>query len=378
MSSRATALRPETISAIASKWIPIESQKGLKMFMDKSILSTTKGSARIEWIDWAKGWAILFVVIYHSLNSVHFANLFPEYQYFTEWLIFIVATFIMPVFFALSGFVYQEATSWPEYKKKMLKRIASLGLPYIVFSLTYVFMQNLSPGNVTGGVYSWFSLLLIFSHPISYLWYLYALVLIYLFSGWLDLCKIKVEVQFIISLVLFLIASSIIELPMFLHMLFTWTITFNLGRLMKKYRNLFQVKWFMAMLAIMLVSWVVQSQLGVGNWYDTNGLTNVNFFSKMSSIPVFFYILSNLKKNRLNDFFRKYGSDSLIIYLVHAPTVSVMRALLVKIGINNYLVMIISVILLSWLISIFACYLAKKIKAIEFIFYPLRYIHLPK
>ena len=105
----------------------------------------------------------------------------------------------------------------------------------------------------------------------------------------------------------------------------------------------------------MVVSWAIQIQSGGKNWYDTNNLTLCAFFSKMSCVPVFFYIYSKLNENCLSNYFRKVGSDSLIIYLVHAPTVSVMRAVFAKIGITNYLLMITSVILFTWLISITAC-----------------------
>lgn len=331
---------------------------------------------RIAWIDQAKGWTILFVVIYHALMSIHNTNFFPqEDEHVGKWGMFIIATFIMPVFFALSGLVYREVTCWNEYRKKMIKRIISLGIPYIVFSAIYVFMQSFSPGNVTGTVHSWHNLLLIFMQPISYLWYLYALVLIYLLSGCLDLCKMRVEGQFTISLFLFFIAA-LIELPVFLYMLFTWTATFNLGRLLKKYQGFYQTKYFMAAFFIMVISWRWQLTFAGEQWYDPNNLTMSNFFSKMASIPVCFFVLSKLRRNLLNEFFRKYGRDSLIIYLVHAPMVSVLRAIFVKIGVSNYFLMTIGVIFFAWLISMFVCYLAKNVTVVEFIFYPTRYIRL--
>lgn len=131
------------------------------------------GNGRIAWIDWAKGWTILFVLIYHAFKSVHDANIFNgSCQYIGEWAIFVIATFIMPVFFALSGIVYKDIKNLTEYKLKMLKRILSLVVPYVVFSVAYVFMQNISPGSSNHAVYPWSSLLTIFIHPISYLWYI--------------------------------------------------------------------------------------------------------------------------------------------------------------------------------------------------------------
>ena len=189
----------------------------------------------------------------------------------------------------------------------------------------------------------------------------------------MDLCKFNVQVQFGISLILF-VAASLIEFPTFLHFMFTWAVTFNFGRLIKEHKTFSYNKSFIAALTIMLISWLIQIQFGGENRYDTNGLTFVTFISKMASIPVFFYIYSNFRENRIHNYFRKYGRDSLIIYLVHAPAVSAIRAVFVKAGIADYFLMIVGVTLLAWLISVIACYLTKKIAVIELIFYPTRCI----
>lgn len=287
---------------------------------------------------------------------------------------FLIGTFIMPVFFALSGFVYKEVENWNQYKVKMIRRIASLIVPYIIFSFLYVFMQNISPGSSIHAIHHWDSLLRIFIQPISYLWYIYALVAIYLLAGILDMCKMGAKAQIVFSVLLFLIASYI-TLPPFMSLMFTWNITFVMGRLLKKNKNMYQGHWCILSLIVMSISWIFQISFGGSGWYNTNGLTYVTFLSKVSSIIIVFYIYSRLHDNMVNKYFQSCGRDSLIIYLVHAPVVSVIRAILVKLGFLNYPLMLLSVIIIAWMISIFACYLSRKIKLIDFIFYPLRYVN---
>lgn len=287
---------------------------------------------------------------------------------------FLIGTFIMPVFFALSGFVYKEVENWNQYKVKMIRRIASLIVPYIIFSFLYVFMQNISPGSSIYAIHHWDSLLRIFIQPISYLWYIYALVAIYLLAGILDMCKMGAKAQIVFSVLLFLIASYI-TLPPFMSLMFTWNITFVMGRLLKKNKNMYQGHWCILSLIVMSISWIFQISFGGSGWYNTNGLTYVTFLSKVSSIIIVFYIYSRLHDNMVNKYFQSCGRDSLIIYLVHAPVVSVIRAILVKLGFLNYPLMLLSVIIIAWMISIFACYLSRKIKLIDFIFYPLRYVN---
>lgn len=350
---------------------------------EKAVLSSGGGQAtnnsqqkpRIAWIDWAKGWTIFFVVIFHALGSIHNANVFSrEYQYIGEYSMFLIGTFIMPVFFALSGFVYKEVENWNQYKVKMIKRIASLIVPYIIFSFLYVFLQNISPGSSTHAIHHWDSLLRIFIQPISYLWYIYALVAIYLLAGILDMCKMGAKAKIVFSVLLFLIASYI-TLPPFISLMFTWNITFVMGRLLKKNKNMYQGNWCILSLIVISISWIFQVSFGGSSWYNTNGLTYVTFLSKVSSIIIVFYIYSRLHDNMVNKYFQSCGRDSLIIYLVHAPVVSVIRAILVKLGFLNYPLMLLSVIIIAWMISIFACYLSRKIKLIDFIFYPLRYVN---
>lgn len=71
---------------------------------------------RIEWIDIARGIAILFVIIGHSLGN-----------YTTSYFTNIIFAFHMPIFFVLSGYLYKEKN-----KQRFLKAsYFNLIIPYI-------------------------------------------------------------------------------------------------------------------------------------------------------------------------------------------------------------------------------------------------------
>jgi len=73
-------------------------------------------------------------------------------------------------------------------------------------------------------------------------------------------------------------------------------------------------------------------------------------------------------------YFSKIGRNSLVIYLLHAPIVSVTRITLLKLNISNIYVHLILGLLLGWYGSLFILYLIKKVSYVDFVFYPMKYL----
>lgn len=80
--------------------------------------NVAKQKERILWIDIAKGLGMILVVVGHSRP--------PQLIYEA------ISSFHMPLFFFLSGFVYRVNSSFVSMKKRMLKDITKLVLPYII------------------------------------------------------------------------------------------------------------------------------------------------------------------------------------------------------------------------------------------------------
>lgn len=73
--------------------------------------STTDNKARIEWIDCAKGFGILLVIMSHCVDSGLGSVL--------RGMIF---SFHMPLFFALSSITYKCSVNYEEFKKSYEKQ----------------------------------------------------------------------------------------------------------------------------------------------------------------------------------------------------------------------------------------------------------------
>ena len=126
---------------------------------------------RQHWLDVVKGIAILFVVMGHvgstyggELASRSF-NVFHDFIY----------SFHMPLFMFISGYLFVSSLE-KDYRTTSLSKLLAYGIPYIVFSVIYWAMKTVGGAFVNNAV-SFKDLFLIPVFPLSFMWYLYALLI---------------------------------------------------------------------------------------------------------------------------------------------------------------------------------------------------------
>lgn len=126
---------------------------------------------RIEWIDTAKGLAIILVVYGHALEGV-FYNVGMNVQSYTIQHTFIYA-FHMPLFFILSGvFLSDWLKRSPTIALK--QKVKTLLIPYIIWSIIQgAFMLLAHSSSITK--IGWKRLLTIPINPIDQFWFIYVL-----------------------------------------------------------------------------------------------------------------------------------------------------------------------------------------------------------
>ncbi len=83
-------------------------------------IAKKENTKRIEWIDIAKGICIFLVVFGHTGLTGNFAH----------WL----SSFRLPLFFFVSGILF-KSSKYPTLNSFFIKRISTLVIPYIVFSI---------------------------------------------------------------------------------------------------------------------------------------------------------------------------------------------------------------------------------------------------
>ena len=330
---------------------------------------------RIFWVDFAKGVTIFLVVVAHvcgqitnnlRINSIVDLDILRYLMYFSF-------LFIMPVFFALSGYLFKPVKNLKEYKKIVLKKVITIGIPYISFSVL-LYIVSLVTGMHNEGVSGLSSLILILWKPYSYLWFLITLLYIFILINFLFLIRVSIYIQFFLYFILGISQAILFPNGSGLSQFFAWSLCFYVGFLLKG-RNLLDKltnKLFIIVVAIIPV--ILQFYFD-NNWYEhANGFNAFNFIPKLLGILVLFFLYKKAKKNRFTIYFEKYGKVSLAIYLLHYPLLTIIRRGLTLLSFNNPFIVFLLCLILSWYGSIFCLKLFSKITPLYLLIFPNKYL----
>ncbi|WP_173007707.1 acyltransferase family protein, partial [Lactobacillus helveticus] len=164
---------------------------------------------RIEWLDFGKGFFIFLVVIAHVLDGIQgkkiYSNIVNNNIHFISDFLFF---FVMPVFFAVSGYLFKRLNTVKGYLFFIRKKAINLLVPYVIFSIIYVMLQQVG-GNNLAHKHAVDSLLLIWYKPIGYLWFLYVLFFVFVLVGLFSYIGIKLQYQLIIYILGYILTSKI-------------------------------------------------------------------------------------------------------------------------------------------------------------------------
>lgn len=138
---------------------------------------------RIEWIDIAKGIGILLVILGHSVQ-------------FGSRLHNLIFSFHMPLFFILSGMVYNHKNN----KTFLHKKFISLIIPYIIFSIIGLLISIIIPfwrsGLNTRAIMKDIYLTNPDAANVSSVWFLICLFIVSVFFNFIQ--KVDIKVQYIV------------------------------------------------------------------------------------------------------------------------------------------------------------------------------------
>ncbi|MGV3767353.1 MAG: acyltransferase family protein [Chitinophagaceae bacterium] len=137
-------------------------------------VTIARTGSRLQWVDYARGLAIMLVVYRHVIVGMKRAGL-PVSQLMYD-LQEVVYNFRMPVFFVLSGIFLAGSLARRSHGEIAKNRVFTILYPYIVWGSITVILQIVFSG-FTNSKRSWTDLFNLLMDPraIDHLWYLLAL-----------------------------------------------------------------------------------------------------------------------------------------------------------------------------------------------------------
>jgi fucose 4-O-acetylase-like acetyltransferase len=156
-------------------------------------------ATRESWIDVAKGWGILLVVLGHALRGLQNVQLLPT-EGWSHALDAWIYSFHMPLFFLLSGFFMEKAVQRP-LDRALKDRAKTLLWPYLVWSVLQTLVQ-IRMSRYTSSSYDWTAMIGILWKPVMQFWFLYVLLLLSLL--WLGLRRAGVPALGLLAIALIL------------------------------------------------------------------------------------------------------------------------------------------------------------------------------
>ena len=338
--------------------------------------------SRINWIDFGKGLAIFLVLTGHVLLGLYLSEKFPSWNNVLVLLIAQLYIFHIPVFFALSGYFFKPLSNIKEFLDYAKKKTIVIGIPYIFYSIIHFCLQKIAGGTVRVPT-TIFDLINVYKHPLGVSWYIYVLWSILMIYGLLSIVIKKRRMLLLISVFAYCCTLFVQTDIYIIQRTLVWGVFFLLGSVLSEIQLdrmdakkflLFFIPFDLIYMSAWLLFYEVDSKKDYVS-YSNPGLWGVAF---IFSVIVAFVFFPKMEKKfpKIFSYFTKYGKDSLGIYILHAPICSMIRIVMLKMGIGSVFLHIVIGIVLGWYLSILATNVLKKIPLFNIVLLPQRYITL--
>lgn len=313
------------------------------------------------WLDDIRAICCILVVVEHLQESLTTAGIIKS-SIIGEWFYYLAHTFVVPVFFFTSGYLYQKqkrVDTWAAYKSSIGKKLLDFGVPYIAFfCATYLlklFMNDFVNNELTSGFWKSFFFL-----PPGQLWFLQILLFCYVLTPTIN----EKNIWVILSLGILTQAVYLTGLLNGIYAVIVWFpanwLWFLIGMVVYYYK--IPVTGKMSYLGFLVIPLSIVGMIYLPNEFWLVAILNI--------LGILLCIaLSNLLKYT-KPLFALLSNCLLPIYLLHTLCAAPVRILLMHLGIYQPLVHFISGLVISFIIPIILALLAQRFIPLNFIFKP--------
>lgn len=339
----------------------------------RTIASTR--NTRVRWVDDVKLFACILVVLGHffqSMQSAHIISDSPVLQWFDRTIYF----FHVPLFFICSGYLYLRAPRKDTPAAtggRILHRIVSLGIPYIIFSVITWLLKAVLSSSVNNP--SKFSLLeTLFLEPLSPYWYLYVLLLFQLLIP--RLRSFKGILALLITAAVLSIGCDLLPLQstllIYLSSNMVWFVAgmflASVSAPPLSHRLMLIIGALLGAVFIALSVFVSLQSISFPGLSSLMGLLGCT-----ATLLVF---SSAAHSSAAPSKSTQLASLTYPIFMLHTLFAAPVRILLQKLGINAVPIHIAAGLAISFIGPVLTLYISRLIKPVDFMLYPQKYIHL--
>lgn len=324
------------------------------------------------WVDDVKTFACILVVLGHFYQSVVKSSIVPDSSFY-GWFIDTIYLFHVQLFFFCSGYLYQkysEVRSVKAWGTNVWKKFVVLGVPYFVFTFATWLLKKLFEGSVNNKVGSIADSL--FVEPIAPYWYLYVLFFLFVLTITLRK-KTEVYVLLLIALVLKVIPLFGVKTGIYLvgKIMANW-IWFALGMAVA-----FGVVKFSKMYLGILSALLFVAGSVVCHIYREHTMA-IDFILGLLAVFATICIATVISEKREKPVFKFLSKYTMPIFLMHTLFAAPVRSVLLKIGVKNAIIHVVVGLIISFVGPIIAMVIMEKLKPLDFIVYPGRYLKKEK
>lgn len=326
------------------------------------------GGKRVDYVDAAKGLAIICVVIGHVAGSYLDNGMLENARWLLNVIFNATYCFHMPFFFMISGFVfnkfYFDGGATPQYKR-IKTHILNLVILYVFFSIIYGLFRMLL-GRYTTGQTTAMDLLMIWARPIAEYWYLYVLIILYLVFLIPGFIMLGTNILFMVTLTLCLMSTcfgAIWELRTISYYMFF----FCTGILLVRDASFLNDLKFTAFFVIVAVFLLI---LFKGNLEVFSNIIVIKVLIAFGISLGIWFLFKNLPFFGKSRFLVFFGRRCIEIYVLHGYFTAGNRTLLPLIGITGEYASIIANFLISLSVPIVIAGVMKKMGIYNYFFRP--------
>lgn len=268
---------------------------------------------RVIELDYLKCIAIVLVVLGHLLNLANIGRDNAVVDFIFDY----IYIFHMPLFFAVSGYLFQTSTS-------LLRKANRILVPFLIFGFPHSFIHILHKSwdeNI------WKNILLELVNVLKggYYWYLIFLFYMMIVTKVISACfghamqkKTFYYCIFIVALVLYLLVSFLNGTELFVRFLFNYSF-FVFGMLCKEENYVFsKLKtkvWFVGIFVISVLA------CGLFLYFE---IAFFKWLGALGMIIICSYAVQQMKVgSRLNTWFAKIGQDTMPVYLMDSYLITI-------------------------------------------------------